>query len=90
MNYTEEDVELVARAIWAVNRRSWPTLPETPIRECVVDARVVLDALAEAGRLLPAGGCVWVDGVEMFAGQPMATRYHLPSCPACKSGGSDG
>lgn len=52
--YTEEDVQLVGKALWEACRDEFPKLKGAPTETCFTDARFVLDALAEAGRLRPA------------------------------------
>jgi hypothetical protein len=55
--FTEEDIQLAARAIVQADRASGSVWNE-PVAPHLVEARAVLAALAEAGRLLPPGARV--------------------------------
>lgn len=72
--FSDEDVALVAQALWDQTRASYAgnarfsaDLPAQPTSVCYTDARAVLERLAESGRLLPPGGevsyrIVWTGG----------------------------
>ncbi|GIJ36705.1 DUF6085 family protein [Micromonospora andamanensis] len=51
--YTENDVQLAARALWRGIARPTAFIVLPPPPRCVSDAKAVLDALAAAGRIAP-------------------------------------
>src|SRR3954469_6429078 len=66
--FTDADVQLVAEAVWQkLKDTDFPNLSGPPTAACFEDARAILTALADAGRLTPPAAEVveeWTYGEE--------------------------
>lgn len=82
--FTDEDVELVAQALWDGCREDFPKLPKKPSQQCYKDGRLALDALVAAGwRRVPTdqGHVIEFREDGWTISHPLSCRPKLFDCP---------